>query len=756
MPRASVTKNYFNFIGGKHTDGSPLNSIENTASILENVDLHPSGKINRRLGLDFEEGHAFTQGPFTEAALRDVGVDFLEWTNVAGDGRRNFYVVRMGHDLFIYDQSGEAPSSELLGTENFLGLTIDAAESINAPIQVVSAKGFLIVTGEFIQPFKVTFDTIEKTFEALAITIEIRDFEGIEEKGLPLDFRPGVLTTNHRYNLENQGWGKDVVNFETKDNELDLVSFQQQSGQFPSNVDIASLAMTPNPDDEGELQFRASAIEAKYLGDSRAPNGHFILNGFARDQDASSGIPVSGGLLPFLVRPRSVEFFAGRAWYGGVKGNIYFSQILTKDENIGRCYQKQDPTSEEANELLDTDGGVIPLPDAGEIYKLIAIGNSVLVMASNGIWGISGGEANFTANSTSVVKVSDIGINAPASVVRVENSIFFWSDEGIFVITADQISGQLNSQPVSANRIDRDLNLIPSLSKISSQASYDRVDKKIYWSYHDGLNNTAARLESKYNSVVVYDVTLNAFYDYRIEDSPSSGGSFMAGMVKPSIRNEGQTTENVTVNDVQVTANGIDVTTTVTFTGASTLRPKVLTFAYDPITDDYEITFSEYCSRSFTDWLTEDGVGVNYTSIIETNPESLGEASLDKGATYLTTFYDHTRDGYGSALSNPRPDATTGWQVSHAPVEVLGKSTTLWTVSQAPVEVLGRNEAAMRVVDVKIEFITSEMPPILSQNQVGTIDQHIAITLELPPNDADIPEDNKKHKVPVQGTGEIG
>lgn len=755
MPRASVTKNYFNFIGGKHTDGSPLNSIENTANILQNVDLHPSGKLNRRLGLDFEEGFDLTQGPFTESSLRDVGVDFLEWTNVAGDGRRNFYVVRVGHDLFIYDQSGLAPSDNLIGSENFLGLSIDAANSINSPIQVTSAKGFLIVTGEFIQPFRLVYDTISKTFQSLAITIEIRDFEGVEIGGLPLDFRPGVLTNNHLYNLLNQGWGKQVVNFENNNDEFDYLAFNQQTSKFPSQTDIPSLAMTPNPDKNGELQFRASAIEARYLGDARAPNGHFVLNGFALNRDSVSsltGVPSPG----FNARPRSVEFFAGRAWYGGVKGNIYFSQILTKDENIGRCYQDQDPTSEEANELLDTDGGVIPLPDAGEIYKLIAIGNSVLVMASNGIWGISGGEANFTANSTSVVKVSDIGINAPASVVRVENSIFFWSDEGIFVITADQISGQLNSQPVSANRIDSDLNEIPSLSKIASQASYDRVDKKIYWSYHDGLNNTDARLEAKYNAAIVYDVTLNAFTDYRIEDSIGSGGSFMAGILKPSARNEGKTTENVIHLGTQVQANGVDVTTVITFTGSAVLRPKVLTFAWDAITSDYEITFSEFCSRSFTDWIADDGIGVNYKSIIETNPETLGEAAVDKGATYLTTFYDHSRNGYGKALTNPRPDATKGWRVSHAPVELLGIEPGDWRVSQFTVEALGKNPSLLRVTHLDIEFITTVIPDELNQNKPGTTDTSIDLGLIRPKSDADIPEDNAKHIVPVQGTGEIG
>ena len=72
MARAGVTKSYFNFVGGKHSDGSALASPENTARILQNVDLETSGKIQRRLGLDYENDFVLSTEVFTDAELREA------------------------------------------------------------------------------------------------------------------------------------------------------------------------------------------------------------------------------------------------------------------------------------------------------------------------------------------------------------------------------------------------------------------------------------------------------------------------------------------------------------------------------------------------------------------------------------------------------------------------------------------------------------------------------------------------------------
>ncbi len=708
MARASVNKNYFNFIGGKHSDGSALIPPENTARVLQNVELHTSGKISRRLGLDYENDFFLNTDTFTDDFLRTVDVSFYEWATVSGDGRRNFYLVRVGETIYIFNQSGIVTSNTLLISIDISSFSILPSESPREPIQVASGKGILFVTGELYEPFSITFDSVSDTFTTSQISIQIRDFIGVDD-GLSPDERPAAVSSEpedlHLYNLLNQGWGISRKSFENNNTDLDYKIFGSEESVFPSNSDIAFLGMSPDPNQNGELQFRPSIIKAEYSGQTLASKGHFLLNPFDKNRLEASGVfglPVEG----LNIRPRSTAFFSGRIWYGATKGDIFFSQILESVDKAGKCHQEQDPTSEEFNSLLDTDGGVIHIPEMGELYKMIEVQGALLLLANNGIWSISGGSENFTANTTQVSKVSDVGTLSGSSIVKVENTVLFWSDEGIFSTNIDQISGKLSVTSISDNRINRDFNTIPARSKVSSQGAYDRVDKKVFWSYHDGLRDTSDALQVKFNAVLVFDVTLNAFYDYRVEDNGTTNRSaFMAGMLKGSSRNEGEIAENVVVNDVLVTANGVNVTVNVTFSGSAVTPIKVLTFAYVQANDNYQITFSEFCSRSFRDWKSQDSVGADTQSIVETNPETLGEPSVAKQATYLTTFYDFKREGFGAVLTDPRIDASKGFRVSQNVIEILRKGTPKARVTQNVIEVLRSGTPKSRVTQNVIEVL---------------------------------------------------
>lgn len=709
MARASVNKNYFNFIGGLHTDGSALASVPNTSSILENIDLNSNGVISRRLGLNYEPGFQLSVDSFTDSELRSSKIGYYDWPTVAGDGRRNFFVVRVGEKLYIFNQSGDITSDTLLGTIDISGFSINSSDSPNTEIQVSSGKGFLFVTGELYEPFFVSFDTNTETFSTTQIRIEIRDFNGVDD-GFGIEERvpagtPSPITGEGgrtiplelEYNLLNQGWGKEVVPFGGGNKQRDYIAFLSQQNVIPSNADIPHLGITVEPT-SGDTRFKSELIVNSYLGGTRAPQGHFILNAMEPNPSNAvgwsdffntnqtfqyniAGLPI----VAFNTRPRATAFYSGRVWYGSLKGNIYFSQILESTNNIGRCYQEQDPTAEEFNQLLDTDGGVITIPDLGEVHKIASVGSALLVMADNGIWQIDGAGDNFTANRTSVTRVSKVGISSYRSVVAVEDNVFFWSEEGIFIIAGDNVTGRLAVRSISDNRVNNFYDSIPAVSKIAAQGTYDRVSKKIYWSYHDGLSSTPNRLDAKYNSILIFDVQLNAYHSYRVEDVSVDTGngldpnnsSFMAGMTKASAVNEGVIQDTVVVDDGSpdvVTVGGDPVTVSVVFEGAVDVPVKVLTFAFDG-SSEWQITFSQFFTRSFKDWESQDAIGVGFTSIVEINPETLQESGLDKQATYLTTYYDRKRNGFGAIQTNPRPDPVFGYKVSQSYIEIV-RSTT--------------------------------------------------------------------------------
>ncbi len=162
-------------------------------------------------------------------------------------------------------------------------------------------------------------------------------------------------------------------------------------------------------------------------------------------------------------------------------------------------------------------------------------------------------------------------------------------------------------------------------------------------------------------------------------------------------------TENVVVNGIQVVVNDDPVQTTVSFSGAAEVLPKVLTFALSGT--DFKITFSEFCSRTFHDWFSQDSLGANYESIVETNPETLGEAALDKQATYLTTFYDFKRGGFGFNLTEPRPDPAKGFRVTQNVIEIIRKGMPNHRITQNCIEILRSGQPNMRTTQNCIEIL---------------------------------------------------
>ena len=338
--------------------------------------------------------------------------------------------------------------------------------------------------------------------------------------------------------------------------------------------------------------------------------------------------------------PRTSAFYEGRVWFGDIDGDIYFSQILTDIKRLNRCYQEQDPTSKDFNELLDTDGGVISLPQAGKVIKLIEVGRALIVFGTNGIWSISGGETNFTANSSSVSKISEVSALGAKTIIQVSDAVFFWSDEGIFALIPDQISGRYTTKSVSLGRIDEDFKLIPFTVKENASGSYDRLNKRIIWLYDEDFEDGDLLL-SKYDAGIVYDIKLDAFYDLQLgEIGTGDAVTFISGLF-PSSGFFNTTLNNlVEVGGVQVQVNLEDVQASSVIKSISTVRTTALTLGFDSTANNFGITFSSFKDRSFVDWKSVDTVGVTYDSTVETNPETLGEAGIDKQTRYAQTFYE--------------------------------------------------------------------------------------------------------------------
>lgn len=417
-----------------------------------------------------------------------------------------------------------------------------------------------------------------------------------------------------------------------------IVDYQAGKGVYPSNSQIWHVAKDSNGD------FSPDLLDKVYFGNTPAPKGHFILDAFNRDRDAVSGLSgVTTARDYDSKRPSTVTSFAGRIWYAGVGSNVYFSQIVTDIARAGRCYQEQDPTAEDFNQLLDTDGGVVPIADAGVIFKIAVVGKGVIVLADNGVWYISAGDQGFTPTSFFTSKVSDFGGISPTSVLEAEGSVYYVRNNGIHRISPTQFG--VTVENITDDKIKNLITDLSSTALLYFYGAFDPISKKIVWLYNDTSSYNGASFRFKYNRVLIFDVRLQSFYTYTIEelssDSPHVGGALATPNFTTGSRND-----EVVVGTDPVVVGTDPVVVQVGFVTSSPISLKLITFVPNSGSTEYQITFSEFNNSNFTDWsIAGSGTGVDAPAFAVTGYEILGDPSKIKQAS-VVTYMNFTGTGF--------------------------------------------------------------------------------------------------------------
>lgn len=260
-------------------------------------------------------------------------------------------------------------------------------------------------------------------------------------------------------------------------------------------------------------------------------------------------------------RPQVNAFFAGRTWYTGIEdgvlnNNIYFSRVILKDEDYGKCYQANDPTSEFNADLLPDDGGVVRIIEAGRIIRLFTYQNSLLVMATNGIWRITGGQGQgqgFQANDFSIRKISSVGIDGPMSVVDVKGAPVWWAEDGIYTIKYEANFDAISAVPLTLTTIRSFILDIPRTNRRYVKGIYNLQEDVIYWLFNDAITlNTADRY--KYNRVLCLNTRSSAFYPWTVSGTPKVRGLLY---IRDAQRTSNPVVKYITTNDLTSTNTNI-------------------------------------------------------------------------------------------------------------------------------------------------------------------------------------------------------
>lgn len=673
MPRAVSVKQYNTFVKGLVTEASPLTYPENASLDEDNFVLKRNGSRERRLGLDYEAGYSLVSSGLPSDVIKGSRQSFHKWENPGGDTSVSIGVIRIYNKLWFVDLLTDAPSGNLLNG----GSAITLSGLANAEIETTVINNlFIIVSNDLPNPIQLTYTPSTDTVTQATVSVLVRDLWGIDDS-LSIDSRPATLSNLHKYNLRNQGWSTKVQSTCGSD-AIDCTA--STLGYYPSNADIWSLGKVGDAASANFEKYDPSAMIRNSIDNAPAAKGGFIINAFDRGADriTKSGIT---GLAADKENGRltTVASYAGRVFYSGLVSNIssgdslspnysgyiFFSQVVTAPEKVGKCYQEADPTSPNISDIIDTDGGAIQIPEATRIYKLVATQSSLLVFAENGIWEIFGDTNGFVATSYQSSKLSSTGCSSPASVVEAVGTIFAWTKAGIYVVSSDPTSGRYKAENISLLSIQTFYNNLSEVAKNNARGFYDEKENVIRWLYNDQTTYLASSYVNKYNRELVLDLTLQSFYPQSI----SATIPYVAAYV--DIPNY---TVTSAAEAVYVGTDAVLSSTDSVVVNTEALSSRVTQFSFLTIVGTY-FTFSKYNSRTFKDWYTHNGAGVNYSSYLMTGYEIFGDIMRTKQVPYIWFYFTKTEDGFTT-------DAGGNLQIDN-PSSCLVKAKWNWTDSAA-------------------------------------------------------------------------
>lgn len=520
MPRQVGQAVEKSFIKGLITELTALQFPTNACTETYDCVFNQFGTVSRRAPfLQEVDGTTKSVAKVTNQAITEY-----EWGVVAGTGTISFVVQQIGDTLYFYDVStdvGVSPNAESFTVDlNDFVPSGSSADPATTECQYAMGNGDLIVVNPSCDPFYVSYDVTGPSFSATAIDLKLRDFVGVDD-GLKLTERPtsdiATLKTDnpeHYYNLLNQGWAISDA----------FTQWDSARADLPSNADFVARSRQSDTD-----AFSDAVLTAAEGGNSPAAKGHFILPMF--DQDRNQAM-IDGGFtgatltdpdqITTYSRPSTVAFFASRVFFAGtdalgLNNVVAFSQIIRRKEQYAYCYQANDPSGENFNDLLADDGGVVKIPEAGRIVRIFPYQTQLLVFATNGVWIIGGTTGNpFSATDYSVRKISSVGTNCPLSFVDFKGVPVWWAEDGIYVVNYQANYDSYAVESMSNTTIASFFDAVPAANRRYVKGCYDIETFCVRWLFNADTNPAD---NYTYNRVLVMNGLSQAFYPWTISDN---------------------------------------------------------------------------------------------------------------------------------------------------------------------------------------------------------------------------------------------
>ena len=482
-----------------------------------------------------------------------------------------------------------------------------AATDEGFPLTLGLTASFIAGTnGSYIGNIDPSSPIFDNTINGTTGTPQVGSFNGTSAyAGKNYSASPKRITKAIVYGSQNLGFTNSVPAMNLK--------LYGKVGSAPANATDGTLLGTTSFNDTDN-----ESLGRTVLSSDTDTFYDYVWIRLARDDNASTDfflaeiqffqVAVEGAAIPSTTeRPSTIASFAGRVWYAGLNGlgynsSLFFTQIIEKPDQYEQCYQKNDPTSEDFSDLLPDDGGVIKIPEIGRIIKLFGFQTSLVVLATNGVWIISGSSGSgFAANDYIVRKLSSIGTDSPLSVVDYKGLPIWWGDDGINTIKFDPNYDSFSVISATDQSIKSFILDIPGLNRRFVKGCFDVNTEAVYWIFNDTASLTSSDYYI-YNRALLLNGLSKAFYPWSIV----TGGS------TPDIRGIAYCQEGSRIDDPVVKLT---------------------------VTDGTSLTYADVRDTAYVDWGTED-----YSSYFITGYRIDGQTQKFFQPNYVMVLMDELED----------------------------------------------------------------------------------------------------------------
>lgn len=681
------------FVKGFITEASPLTFPENASLSEDNFVLSRTGLRARRLGIDYEFNYALKASGLSDAVLRTAKMSIHRWDSPSGVSNKVIGVIRIQERLWFVDLTSGTPSANFLNNGNYISLTGLANSEIDA---AVINNSLVIVSADLPYTIVLSYEQSSGLIAQEWVPLMVRDIWGVNDFLFATE-RPASLSQAHKYNLINQGWKDSIqtvcsgnvsssaipaapyinvgsyVDFSTLTNgekdaweattaitsEFSIPAIsctKSQLGVYPSNSDVWSYGKEANVTSANFNLYSPSQMLRNSVDLSYQARGGLIIDAFSRGTSRRNLTGLTA--LPSdqeSGRPSTVESYAGRAFFSGVASSvtngdglspnynsyIFFSQIVTSNDKIARCYQEADPTSADISDIIDTDGGTIQIPEASKIIKLKTALGSLLVFAENGVWEVYGDTGGFVATSYQVSKVCSIGVKSKNSIVEINGSILFWSTSGIFAVAQDSTSGRFKAENISLGSIQSFYNNLSDLARTYAKGFFEEQENRVRWLFNDQDDYSETNYVQTYNRELVFDLSLQSFYTNSVNIS-GTNPKIVDYVSMPTYASVISSDEVYVGNDPVLITSLNSVVVPLESRASRTSNFKFLTLS------GTSFTISEYRNTDFLDWKIATSTGVNFTSYLITGSDLFQDMIRFKQTPYILFYFNRTETGFNA------------------------------------------------------------------------------------------------------------